>query len=113
MFSFFKKKEQLEEFSVNFDSENVVPFLKRIIQYFESGFGEDEIRHVEAMMKAMATEDEKSLEFKVRANGVESKLVVAIFMDDNDAPDLYLYTNPATCAKIQSEYERYGEEIGI
>jgi hypothetical protein len=113
MFSFFKKPEPLNEASMNFDAENVAPFLDRVSPLVESGFGPTEKEKVLDFLASLRIDEEKELSFSVRYAGTTSTLKVRIFLDDVGAPDLYFFACAPLSIAIQAEMERFADELGI
>lgn len=112
MFSFFKKPEALEEASMNFDAENVAPFLERISPLIESGFGPDEKKKVVDLLAKLRIDEEAELSFAIRYAASKSTLKVRLFIDDGDAPDLYFFACAPLSIAIQSEMEKFADELG-
>ena len=104
---------ELEETSTNFDTENVLPFLRRIEPLFEAGFSDGEISQVQKMLENLKVEEEKELEFPIQYHGEKSVLQIKIFMDDVDSPDVYFYTHPKLVKEIDTEFEKFADELGI
>jgi hypothetical protein len=78
------------EASTNLDMDELRGVLNGVSKVVDSGFGSSEIKTVLAMAKSMEVDEERALDFKVRHVGRAGTLRVAIFLDDVDAPDLYL-----------------------
>jgi hypothetical protein len=110
VFSFFKKPEPLNEASMNFDVENVGPFLERIYPLVESGFGPTEKKKVLDLIASLQIDDEKELSFSIRYSGKASTLKLRIFLDDVDSPDLYFFACAPLSIAIQSEMEKFADE---
>ena len=51
---------KLEETSMNFDSENIRPFLERLKPLVESGFSDSDISQVQKMLESLKIDDEKN-----------------------------------------------------
>ncbi len=113
MFSLFKKKSELQESSMNFDMENLEPFLQRVASLIPEGFGQAEVSELMSKAKAMAPDEEKSQEFTIQFDGKQSPFWVEIVMDDVDAPDAYFFSPPGLAIKIDEQMERFCEERGI
>ena len=113
MFSFFKKPEPLNEASMNFDAENVAPFLDRVSPLVESGFGPTEKKKVLDLLASLKIDDERELSFSIRYSGKASTLKVRIFLDDVGAPDLYFFACPPLSIAIQAEMEKFADDLGI
>ena len=103
----------LIESSMNFDLENVRPFLVRLQPHIESGFTDADVGRLADFVAETPVEQERETTLTVVANGSETPLVFRVFMDDIDAPDLYFFTSAELAAKIDSEYEAMCEELGI
>jgi hypothetical protein len=104
---------QLEEWSANFDAENVEPFLRRVSSLIESGFGDAEIKKATAFINSTGHDDEREMAFRVKYRGNDTDFRVRIFMDDIDSPDLYFFAPSALCDEIGQEMEKFAEELGI
>ncbi len=105
--------DDLVESSMNFDLENVRPFLQRISSLIEIGFGPAEIDHVVALADSMQHDDEQTLEFQIQLGNQRSTFRVGIFMDDIDAPDMYFFGPADLAERIDAEMDRFCEELGI
>lgn len=103
----------LTEASMNFDLENVQPFLVRMAKHIESGFTGTEIRAIAEFVADTGVQDEREITLSVVVDGHSTPLVIRAFMDDIDAPDLYFFTTADLAAKIDSEFEAFCEELGI
>ena len=103
----------LTEASMNFDLENVQPFLVRIAQHIDTGFTDAEIKTVAEFVANTEVEDERETNLSVVVGGQTTPLIIRAFMDDINAPDLYFFTSADLAAKIDSEYETFCEELGI
>jgi hypothetical protein len=106
-------QEELQEFSTNFDSEMVRPFLERIQPFIESGFGSAQIEQVCQVVATLPHDQECTLEFQIRHAGRDARFKVHIFMDDIDAPDIYFFSPSALKQQIESEFQRFAGERGI
>jgi len=103
----------LQEFSANFDSEMVRPFLERIRPFFDSGFGSDEVERICQVVATLAEDQEGTIAFQIRHAGKEAEFKVRVFMDDVDAPDIYFFGPGALKEQIGSEFGRFAVERGI
>jgi hypothetical protein len=107
------EKMNLEEASMNFDSENVRPFLERLKPMIEFGFSDNEISQVQKWMDGLKVDDEKELEFPIKYHGEKSVLRVRVFMDDVDSPNVYFFTHPQLAREISQEIGKFAEEHGL
>jgi hypothetical protein len=101
------------ESSMNFDLENVPPFLVRVSPLVESGFGEAEIWRVVKLVNELEHDDEGELLFNIRYDGQPCELRVRVFMDDIESPDMYFFSPPGLAEKISDEMERFADELDI
>lgn len=100
----------IEEASTNFDMEQVEPFLRAVSELVEKGFGNEEIKRLLNMIEGMEHDDEKFVEFQVVYFGEEMPLVISVFMDDIDSPDISLFTFPVLAEVIDTEIEKMFSE---
>lgn len=106
-------RDSLTEASMNFDFENVQPFLARMAKHIESGFTDAEVKTVAEFIAKTEVESERELTLTVVVDGQTTPLVIRVFMDDIDAPDIYFFTSADLAATIDSEFESFCEELGI
>ena len=103
----------IKEASMNFDGENVRPFLERVKPLVESGFADPEIAQVLQMMGRLEIDDEKDIEFSIRYRGKPTVLRIQIFMDDVNAPDVAFFTDPELAKEIETAMSQFADELGI
>ena len=101
------------EASMNFDLENLAPFLERVSGLVETGFGEAEIADLTAEVSAMALDDERQWSFSVTHAGQPTALQVRVFMGDIDAPDVAFFTSDPLAEAIRQELTAFAEALGI
>lgn len=107
-----EKQENLEEASMNFDLNNVKPFLQRISPLIESGFTENEINQVQKEIEKMEHDDEFEVgRFNIVYQNKKTVLIINAFMDSPEAPDIYIYTEPDLAIQIQEEMINFAEEM--
>lgn len=104
--------EEWHEFSSNFDTSTVRPFLERIQGHVESGFGPTEVDEIYTLVSQLQVDEERTLHFKIRHAGANSSLVVRVFMDDFDSPDILFLSTAALCQEIKSDFFRLTDEFG-
>ena len=109
----WKPKETLTEFSTNFDSDWVRPFLQRIQPLIESGFGRVQVDQVCQLVATLLHDQERALEFSIRHRGRSGRFRVQIFMDDIASPDIYFFSPPDLTAMIKAEFDQFAQEKGI
>jgi len=99
------------EASMNFDLENVEPFLTRIDTRLALNLPVDEL--VE-MTRQTEIETEQSRIIRVKYDNSQTEIEYRVFMDDIDAPDLYFFTaSKALADLIEDEMEAFADELGI
>ena len=113
MFSLFKNKPELQESSMNFDMENLEPFLQRVASLISEGFGQAEVSQIVGNAQAMVIDQEKSQEFTIQFDGKQSPFGGTIVMDDIDAPDAYFFSPPDLAIKIDEQMDKFCEELDI
>ncbi len=94
------------ETSTNFDLEEVQPFLKRIAALVDSGFGPSEIDGLMKKAKKLKPDQSCYFTFLVVSDGTASPLRIRVFMDDVDAPDIYLYASKKLANQIDDEIKK-------
>ena len=99
------------ESSMNFDLENVRPFLQRLHE--RRGIGLD----VDALVRfaeETPVEEERGMQRGCTFEGRTIPLRFSVFMDDVDAPDLYFYApDKALIDTIDAEFGAFCEELGL
>ena len=88
------------------------PFLERIQGHVESGFGPTEVDEIYTLVSQLQVDEERTLHFKIRHAGANSSLVVRVFMDDFDSPDILFLSTAALCQEIKSDFFRLTDEFG-
>ena len=106
-------RKNLTEASMNFDLVNVRPFLERIRPHIRSGFGDVQIDDLVEFIESTPVEDEREMQFAVVYRDSPTPLVVVVFMDDVDSPDLYFFTSAELAEKISNECDAFSEELEI
>jgi len=101
------------EASMNFDLENVKPFLSRLSKIVDSGINDQKVNEMLLFTSSVPVEDQKDMEFTVVYKGKKTPIRYSVFMDDIDAPDLYFFTSPELATAIESEMSKYSNELGI
>ena len=84
------------EASMNFDLENVRPFLIELDAKFKFGF---DIEKMVKFSESIKVEKEESIFIEIISSGEKSTMEFHVFMDDIDAPDLYFFFEQAKLAK--------------
>ena len=103
----------LTESSMNLDQEHVGPLLAKISKIFPAGFTQDAGAKLTDQVDGLWVGQSANWEFSVTFNGRPSRLVIAAYKDDSDAPDLYFFSSPEVAAQINKELSAFSEEQGI
>ena len=99
------------EASMNFDLENVAPFLEQLNRNLDLDLDVDKLVD---FTERLDVDEEKQLKLFVRFNGQSLGIIYQVYMDDFDAPDLYFFAETEElAAAIQSEMLAFAESIGI
>ncbi len=103
---------QLTEASTAFDLGNLEPFLHRVSNLVDSGFGEPEISELMTEVSAMAVDTERKWRYTVIHAGQSTPLEVHVFMDDFEAPDVAFFTSKVLAEAISRKMDSFMEELG-
>ena len=101
----------LFEASMNFDVSNVRPFLLEL----NSDLGLDlDVEEIVSLVRSVPEEEEISTETKVTFGGKTHTLILIVYMDDNESPDLYFFAEDESLAKaIQKQMVSFAESRGL
>jgi hypothetical protein len=89
------------EASMNFDLENVVPFLTELDAKFKFGF---DVKKLGEFAASVPIQAEKSIVVDILHSGRKTKMVFRAFMDDVDAPDLYMFFDSLELAESVGDF---------
>jgi len=103
----------LSETSFNVDIANVRPLLLRIAQHVSEGFTESEIKRVGAFIAGTRFDSEREMTLSVVFSGKQTPFIIRVFMDDIDAPDVFVFSAPELIAVINAEVEAFFDELGL
>ena len=103
----------LGEASMNFDTDGLAEYVQRLPALIGGGFGEAEIARVMAEVREMEHNEGRILDFPITWQGEPTTLLVEVFMDDIDAPDVAFIAVPELAARIQSDMVGWAEEKGL
>ena len=99
------------EASMNFDLENVIPFLNELESKFKFGLNVNELGK---FTSSIEIEKEDSLIVEITHSGEKTKMEFRVFMDDIDAPDLYLFFESSGLAdQVGSFMMKWAEAQGM
>ena len=96
-----KDTEHKHEASMNFDSENILPFLIDLNNKFGFAMNVDQLNE---FALSVPVEQEKTIETNIELSGDKSAMEFRVFMDDIDAPDLYLFFESAVISDKVSDF---------
>jgi hypothetical protein len=104
--------KKLDEASMNFEMNNVKPFLQRISPLVESGFSAKEINQVQDKLEKMEPDDEYEVgRFDIVYRDKKMPFIIKAFMDGPEAPDVYIFTEPDLANQIQEEMIKFADEL--
>jgi len=99
------------ESSMNFDLENVRPFLEQLEASLHLGL---EVDRLVNLTERTEVETTNGSAFQVSYDGDRVDVRYAAFMDDFDAPDLYFFVRSEPLANaIDREMDVFCERMGI
>lgn len=99
------------EASMNFDLENVQPFLADLDRSLELGM---DVGELAALTRSVGVDEEASIELSVQYSGESSTVRLTVFMDDHDAPDIYFFSpNIELINAIRTEMIEFAENRGL
>ena len=82
---------RIYEASMNFDLEDVGPFMRRVASKLD-GLGASDVAALVSTVSTMEVDAERDWSFEVIHQGRTVSLVIRVFMDDVDAPNMYFFT---------------------
>jgi hypothetical protein len=98
------------ETSSNFDTSEASRFLKRISALIPTGFTSAHAGRIAREMKKLKPESSHQYVFQIRFERSDALLGIRVFMDDVDAPDLYVYAPLKLVRKIDKELEKFDKK---
>ena len=99
------------EASMNFDLADVKPFLDQLNSNLNLGL---DVNKLVAFTKGLSVDDEERIEVIVQFQGQKLDMIYQVYMDDIDAPDLYLFAETEALASArQSEMVSFAESRGM
>jgi hypothetical protein len=97
-----KIPNDLNEWSLGLDMDDLESTLTKLAACIEGGFGAQEIAEVMGTVEGMNPDQTKAFRFPTVADGMDSQLWLVIFLDDIDSPDLQVHANAAVIEKFRS-----------
>jgi len=93
---------------MNFDSENVRPFLETLNANAAGTIDESALASVDRALNTMSVDDTRDVLLNA-----DTGLALQIFMDDIQAPDLYFFGSPETITYIEKIFFAFAAALGI
>ncbi len=90
----------LEEWSSNVGRPGLSKVLRSLSGFVEEGFGKAEIAEVRAAVDELAVDETARFRFEPKAGGKSVPVWIEVFMDDENAPDLYIFSSKDLIAKL-------------
>lgn len=88
-----------EDTSTNFDLDEVTPFLNRLVEFIEAGFGTGEIASFMAKVQKLEVHERLQQIFSITFQGVVSPFYLGVFMADEQAPDI-CFSGPVELVRL-------------
>ena len=101
--------KDLEEWSTNLDMEDLDPTVEKLTQCVESGFTRTEVAEISGVVDGMKHNQTRTFRFPVSTNKNAGELWVAVFMDDIESPDLYIFATPEIIHRLGAITEGKGQ----
>lgn len=99
------------EASMGFDLENVAPFLSDLEAKYKFGI---EVNKLAEFTASVQVEEEKSIIIEISDSGRNSKMEFRVFMDDVEAPDIYMFFDSPQLSEAVGNYMlSWAEEHGM
>lgn len=100
------------EWSVNLDATDLEEALGIIGSAFDEGMGPYEIAEVVAVADNLRVDQARRFRFPVRVQRRPTEVWLELFMDDEEAPDVYLFADPDVASRIDAAWRqsRFGHE---
>lgn len=99
------------EASMGLDLENVAPFLTDLEAKYKLGI---EVNKLAEFAASVPVKEEKSIIIEISDSGRNSKMEFRVFMDDVDAPDLYMFFDSSQLSESVGNFMLgWAEEHGM
>ncbi|WP_339414538.1 hypothetical protein [Pseudomonas sp. EA_35y_Pfl2_R5] len=100
--------QELHESSMNFDMENVHPFIEKLNTELALQLKAGELTNA---ISQTPVDSESTFTLEINYAGKKQKLILKAYMDDVDAPDLYFFSPSAELASsISSAMDSFVDE---
>jgi len=99
------------EASMNFDLDNVEPFMEQLEGQLKLGLP---VAELVAFTRSTAVDDDRMKILSVRFRGETTSLDYRVFMDDVEAPDLYFFTPSEELSRaIDTQLKDFADKHGL
>lgn len=100
-----KKAGKVHEASMNFDMEDVKPFLENLAK---NTSGMDKFLQFWPDIQKLEVESEKDWKVNIKFEGKTEEVIFKVFMDDIDAPDIYFFSSSKPLIdQIEKELQKF------
>lgn len=100
-----KPPAHLSEWSTSLDIEDLPLALAVVGSVMTSGFGPSEVAKVTEVVESMKVDQTRWFRSSVSFLGEASELWVGIFLDDVDAPDVYVMAVPSAVSALAAAWQ--------
>jgi hypothetical protein len=94
----------LVEWSVNLDLDDLADALGVVGSTVDTGLGAQEVAEVTAIVESLRPDQTRTFKFPVSRAGRDSEVWVEVFMDDVNAPDLYVYAEADLAKRLTAAW---------
>jgi hypothetical protein len=100
------------EWSVNLDVDDLADALVVLGSTVDTGLGALEVAEVIAVVESLRIDQTRTFKFPVSVVGRASEVWVGVFMDDVDAPDLYVHAEAELAKRMEAAWgkSRFAEQ---
>ena len=99
------------EASMNLDLPNVRPLLLELNSDLELDL---EVEEIVSFVRSVPMEEERDTRIKANFGGAQHTLTLNVYMDDNESPDIYFFTeNESLAQAIQQQMVAFAESRGL
>ncbi len=97
---------RLEEWSSTVDLPELSKVLRSLSRFVERGFGKAEIAEIRAATDELEVDDTARFKFDAKVARKTVPVWIEVFMDDENAPDLYIFSSPELIGKLDRSAHR-------
>lgn len=100
------------EASMNFDAEEVAPFLTQLTNNPRFTFPANLAAEIGGSLPNIEVDDTKRWSITCGFDGGDIAMEIEVFMDDIDAPDLYFFSTQDAVSELDRELVAFSEATG-